>query len=323
MGIPSGLAAQVGAADETVYGTPAEASKFFEFIQESLKLDVKRMESAAIRAGTRVMRSDDWLPGERAVAGSLDLELSTKGLGFWLGHSFGSVVTSQPDVGASPTVYKHTFVPGDLPGTFTVQVGRPTTAGVVEPFTYTGCQVKDWELGVDVGGIATLKLGIIGRDELLTEDLAEPVYPTGSTLLSFVRGTVTVGGSPSSIKKFSVKGVTGLDDARYAIGSALRDEPLENDLRDISGSFEAEFDSTVDYARFVAGSEAEIVLELQGPVIEDAIRYSIKITLNARFDGETPSVGDRGVVQRSVPFKVVDNGTLSARVEYTTTDVLP
>jgi hypothetical protein len=322
MGIPSGLGAQVGMVAEVTYGTAVTVTRFFEFIDESFDFTRGRMESAALRPGTRIMRSDDWAASEKAVGGSLGVELQTKGLGILLKHAFGGVATSQPDAPGNPTVYEHLFTPGDLPAA-TVQVGRPDTAGTAQPFTYTGCVVKDWEISVDAKGIGQLKLTFVGQDERLDVALATATYPTSPSLLTWVQGAATVAGGAAKIKKFNLKGTNGLDDDRYFLGSALREKPLENAMREVTGVLEAEFDTTADYDRFRDGTETEIELDFVGPAITGSYNYGLTITVNARIDGKTPTVGGPGVLQRSVPFKVVDNGTTSVKALYRTTDTTP
>lgn len=318
----SGLFAQVGLAAESTYGTAVAVTRFYEFLDESFEFTRGRMESAALRTGTRIMRSDDWAAGEKSVAGALAVELQTKGLGLLLKHCLGAVNTSQPDAGGAPTVYEHLFTLGALPSA-TVQVGRPQTDGTVTPFTYTGCVVKDWELSVDAKGIGQLKVNFVGQDELLTEDLDTAVYPTSPVLLTWVHGAVTVAGGAAKVKKFSIKGTAGLDDDRYFLGSALRDKPLANGLVEVTGQLDCEFDGLADYNRFRDGTEAEIVLDFVGPTISGAHEFGLTITANVRIDGKTPSVGGPGIIQRTVPFKVVDNGTTSVKVLYRTTDSTP
>src|SRR5215468_1111076 len=133
MGLPSGLAGQLGIKTETTYGTPVTVDRFYEFTEESLALDIGRIESAAVRSGTRVQRSDRWTSGARSVAGDVSIEVVNKSLGLWLSHAIGTGVTSQPDAGGNPTVYLHTFTPSDLPTSFTAQVGRPDVGSTVRP----------------------------------------------------------------------------------------------------------------------------------------------------------------------------------------------
>lgn len=124
MAIPSGLSAQLGVAEETVYGTPVTVTRFYEFTEETLDCQIDRIESAGLRSGVRVQRSDRWVPGKKAVAGDVTMELGDRSFGLWLKHMMGGVVSEQPDAGTAPTVWLHTFTPGDLPVGLTCQVGR-------------------------------------------------------------------------------------------------------------------------------------------------------------------------------------------------------
>lgn len=323
MSIPSGLSAQIGFVDESTYGTPVTVTRFYEFLNESLKMEIERIESSALRSGSRMLRSDRWSVGKKTVGGDVTFELANKSFGFLFKHCLGGVATAQPDAGGAPTVYKHTFTPGDYPVSMTGQVGRTDTGGTTRPFTYHGLRVTGWELGCSVGEIATLKLTLLGEDEDTGTALATVSYPASLSLLTFVQGTLTIGGSAADVKSASIGGNNALDGDRYFLGSQLRKQPLENGMRDCTGTFEAEFESLTHYNRFVAGTEAEIVLLFQGATISGLFKYECKVTANVRFDGETPVVGGTEVVPQTLPYKVVDNGTTSIKVEYQTTDSTP
>ena len=55
-------------------------------------------------------------------------------------------------LGATPTItgsspYVQTTNLGNPSGmSFTTQIGRPTSGGAMEPFTYNGCQEQSWEI---------------------------------------------------------------------------------------------------------------------------------------------------------------------------------
>jgi hypothetical protein len=325
MAIPSGLSAQVGVGEESTYGTPATADRFYPFTAESLSMEIPRMESAALR-GTRVLRSDRWASGKKNVSGDLEFELLNKSFGRVFKHMFGSVVTSQPDGVGAPTVYLQTFTPGDLPTATTVQVGRPDVGGTVRPFTYHGCRVNEWSLNVSVGEFAKLTTSMIGEDEDTATALATASYPTSTTLLNFVNATLTVGGGAFDAKSVEIKGSNGLADDRYFLGSALRKQPLEAALRDYTGSIEAEFTDLTAYNRFTTGTEAALVLLLQGTTIATTYKYEVKFTLNVRYDGETPQVGGPEILKQTLPFKAVASGATpdtAIKLEYQTTDTTP
>lgn len=325
MAIPSGLDAQLMTSEETVYGTAVTVDRGYEIRSESLSLESQRIESSAIRPGKRVLRSGRWFQGQRSVGGEITMELGTVSFGRWFKHCFGGVATSQPDATNSPTVYLHTFTPGALPVGLTVQVGRPDTSGTVQPFTYTGCKVASWTLSSAIGEIVTFAPTLLGRDETTATALATASYPASLDLLTFVEGSLTIGGSAHEMRSINLQGTNGLADDRYVHGSRLRNEPLEigsegSQARVYSGTIEGEFQNLTAYNRFVNGTEAELVLLFQGGVIEDALPFEVKITANVRFDGTTPNVPDTNIVMQTLPIKVVDNGTKSIKLEYQTTD---
>lgn len=323
MAIPTSLSAQLMTFEETTYGTPGTPDRGYEFRSESLKLDIERIESQGLRSGQRVLRSDRWAAGKKSVSGDVVLELMNKSFGRWFKHAFGGVVTSQPDAPGNPTVYKHTFTPGDIPTGQTIQVGRTDVGGTTRPFTYHGCRVGGWKLECAVDEIATFTASIVGEDEDTATALATITYPATMSLMTFTQGTLSIAGSAVDVKSASVEGSNGLAEDRYFLGSSLRKAPLEANLREYTGTLDSEFTDLTAYNRFVNGTEAELILLFEGATISTTYKYQTKVTANVRFDGETPSIGGPEIVMQSVPFKVVDNGTTSIKVEYQTTDTLP
>ncbi|MEV5538477.1 phage tail tube protein [Saccharopolyspora shandongensis] len=325
MAIPSGLDAQLMTGEETIYGTAVTVDRGYEIRAESLSLDAQRIESSAIRPGKRVLRTGRWFQGQRSVGGEITMELGTVSFGRWFKHAFGGVSTSRPDDVGAPTVYKHTFTPGALPPGMTIQVGRPATTGTVHPFTYTGCKVSSWTLSSAIGEIATFAATVIGRDETTATALATASYPANLDLLTFVEGSLTLGGTAHEMRSINLQGTNGLADDRYVHGSRLRNEPLEigsegSQARVYTGTIEGEFKDLTAYNRFVNGTEAEMVLLFAGANIAGAFNSEVKITANVRFDGTTPNVPDANVVMQTLPVKVIDNGTTSIKLEYQTTD---
>jgi hypothetical protein len=323
MAIPSGLSAQLMTSEEVTYGTPVVCDRGFEFRDESLKLEIERIESTALRSGTRVLRSDRWAAGAKNVSGDITMDLTNKSQGRWWKHAFGGVATAQPDAVGNPTVYKHTFTPGDIPVGQTIQVGRTDVGGTTRAFTYHGCRISSWEMACAVGDIASVKFSILGEDEDTGTALASISYPASLALMTFVQGSVSIGGSAANIKAATVSGNNGLAEDRFFLGSQLRKAPLENAMREYTGSLEAEFEDLTAYNRFVNGTEAELILLFQGATISGVYKYEVKVTANVRFDGETPTVGGAEIVPQNLPFKVVDNSTTSIKLELQTTDSTP
>ncbi|ROP36287.1 phage tail tube protein [Saccharothrix texasensis] len=323
MTIPSGMSAQVMVGSEVTHGTAVTPNRGYEFRSESLKLEVGRIESGGIRPGVRVQRSSRWRSGRRAVAGDVTMELMTAGWGLWWKNALGGVVTSQPDEPNAPTVFLHTFTPGTLPPGLTIQVGRPDKGATVRPFTYIGCMLRQWSLSAAVNELVTFTASVIGRDATTATALASFVDAADGDPVPFTEGTLTVGGSALAVRSFSMQGVNTLADDRYFLGSPLRAKPEEAGLREITGNLEPEFDDLTAYQRFVDGDEAELVLLFQSGIIEDALRFETRITANVRFDDGTPNVDGPTMLQNPLPYKVIDDGTLSIEVEYQTTDETP
>ncbi len=83
---------------------------------------------------------------------------------------------------------------------------------------------------------------------------------------------------------------------RFFICQDTTEEPLETGLRSYTGTVSADFEDLTAYNRFVNGTEAALVLTCT------AGSNTLVATCNVRFDGKTPNVGDRGVIEQSLPF---------------------
>lgn len=323
----SGISAQLGIAAESTYGTAVVVSRFFEFNQETLNFDQTRIQSQGLRSGLRIDRSSRWALGKKKVEGDVTMELANKNFGLWFSHMFGTIVSAQPSVGPDPTVWEHTATPGDLTAKMlTVQVGRPDIGGVVRPFTYPGCKVKDWEIGCKVDEIAELKVGLIGQDETTATALATAAYPTGDSLFVFTQGILKIAGVAYDVMEANLKGDNKLKDDRYFLGAATRKNPLEADMREYKGDLNSEFVDLAAYTRFVAGTEAALTLFFTGATISNTYKYALEITANVRFDGDTPNVGGPGIVGQKLPFKCLNSGagdSSAITAVYRTTDTAP
>lgn len=302
MPLASGLAGQLGIAPEVTYGTFVAPSRWFEFTDESLQLERERIESAGIRAGRRVLHR--WAAGVQRVTGDITTELAAQGFGIVFEHMFGGKVTA----GAGP--YTHTFTPGDLAGkSLSVQVGRPDIAGVVRPFTYLGCKIATAEISAAVNEYAMLTLGLYGAHEDTAQTLGTPAYPATLSPFTFAHGSVTIAAVAYDVKEFSLSIDNGLATDRHFIRATTPErpkEPLEATRREYTGTLTADFTDLTAYNRFVNGTEAALVLTLNA-----GASASLVITMNVRYDGDTPNIGGDELLEQSLPFKAV-SGTSDA-----------
>jgi Phage tail tube protein len=302
--VKSGLAGQyMMSVAETTYGTAVATTRSLELVDETLKLTVDRIESKGLRAGRRLVGK--WYPGKRSVAGDLQFEVSGSGFGLMFNHCFGAAAVT----GAGPT-YTHTFNAGDLPVGFTSQVGKPSIDGTVQPFTYPGCRVASWELSVKAGELLMLKPAIIAQDEVTTTGLTTYADP-GIYLLSYAGGTITAGGTQVDLTDFTLKGDNKLDNARFRVrGAATPKQPLENSWREYTGTLTADFEALTQYNHYVNADEFTLVATFLGPAIPagGGPVYTLTVTANIRYNGDTPAVTGPGLLTQPLPFTVVGSG---------------
>ena len=79
MAIRSGLDGQFGMVAESTYGTYVAPTRFLEIVDESLDLVQENIESAGIRASTRVLRSDRYARNAKGATGTTSFEVQSKG----------------------------------------------------------------------------------------------------------------------------------------------------------------------------------------------------------------------------------------------------
>lgn len=323
MSIPSGLAAQVGVGEESSYGQAASIDRFLEFVSESIVASDERVESAALAAGRRVLRTGRWGPGAKSVEGSLEVELADVGLGVLLKHAIGPADTDEIEAGEA---YEHTFTPGDLPdGGLTVEVGRPDSTGTVHAFTYSGVQVSEWSLSCSVGEIAQLSLTLNGQDEAETGSVTTAEYPDLG-LFTFVHGAVELAGEEVYVNSVTVTGNNGLATDRHRIGSRVRRKAIETAMREYTAELDADFTGLDLYNRFVSGEEATLTLTFEShrTIGDTEEPYQLQVRANVRTDGTTPTVSGPEEVRQELPVKVIeDTSGLSLRVRYRTSDETP
>lgn len=299
MALGSGLAAQIGYGDETVYGTAVTVDTFIPLVSESIDHQIERMESEGIIAGARVLRSEQWAAGNETIEGDVQHELYQQNMGLLFKHMLGGVATS----GVGP--YTHEFTPGDLSGKgLTLQIGVPQVGGTVTPLGYAGVKVASWELALEAGQIATLGLSVVGQSDV-SATLATASYVTGgATPFVFTHGTVNIAAVAASVRSISLSGDNGLDTDRRNIGDANLDQPLEAELRTYDGQITIEFSATTEYDRFLNGNEFALQL-----VLSAGASAQVTIDANVRYDGKTPNVGGKDLVVTDVPFKVIGTTT--------------
>ena len=327
MGYGSGLSAQIGFGAETAYGTRHAPTLFLEFLSESFKANYSRIESKALRSGTRVERSDRWNSGPQDVNGTVQFELQSKGLGLLFKHGLGAIATSQPSAGPDPTVYEHKATLGDPIGLgLTTQVGRPSNDGTVNPFDYKGGKITGLKLAAAVNSIPTLDLNMYAQSEDTAQVLGTASYPASASVLWWNGATVTIAGASYACQSAEVNIAHAFKTDRYNLGALTRSEPIANGLSTIGVTLSSEYLSNVAYARIASGTTAAVVISFAGATISHAYTYAVEVTMPCvRFDSDTPTVNGEDVLDQPITGVALDDGTTDSpiKIVYRTTDVTP
>jgi len=321
------LNSQVGIKAETTWGTPVVVDRFFEFESESIAPEAGRYESPVLRAGTRGLREDRFVPFTTGHAGSLTLPVMTKGFGLWLEHILGNTGTGS----AVDSAYTYTGTVATLCGKgFTLQVNRPLGAcgDTAQAFTYEGGKVQSAKFSMEQGGALMCELDMLFENGVTATALATASYPTGAELFSWADTALTIGGTATPVSSWSVTINNQLQADRLKIrGNVQRQEPVESAHREITFECTADFDNLTQYSRVIsataAGSVAAVVVTCGSPtLIGTTSTPQVLFTMSAvRFDGASNAVDGPGIISQSLSGKaLVPNSGSFLSIAYRTAD---
>ncbi|MFI9497845.1 phage tail tube protein [Streptomyces sp. B21-104] len=326
MAIGSGLGAQVGIAAEASYGTFLAPTKFIEFTKESLVLQKTTAQSAGIAAGRLVPLSSRRVVTQRQASGSLEMEVTNKGMGVLLQTLMGTTVT--PVQQAATSAYLQTHILADVAGkSLVIQKGVPTTAGTVTDKTFLGCKVISAEFSCEVGGMLLATFEIDSKDCDETQTLAVATYPAMSPFhfgqMSVKTGAYGTETALDGIRKVSLKIERPQAVERFYAGqSGLKKEPISNDQVKITGSLETDYVATALDDLHTSDAATSLVWDFTGPLIAAANPERITFKVPAiRIDDAPPTVEGFDVVKPTFNFTGLYDGTNPTAIEYVSTDI--
>lgn len=358
--IASGIASQLAVVGEASWGSGVPGSPVWrplEFKSETLELKKTTVQGQGLHAGGLFDRSNRRVLTNYDVNGGLTMDLPNRGLALLLQHMTGSPNTlvagaaalATPTQIATSGAYKSYHTPGNTGGMgLCFQKGVPTVDnGTVEPFTYVGCKINDWEISVQTGAIAQLALSVDARSEIAggssidpnitwgaaystpwawtdsgVETVADPLnvfHFRQASLLSGTTPTLASGivslTSPASLGNVttaSVKETHSLDTTRYFLSSSgFKGEQIENNFRQVTGQFDIEWLSNETmYSAFAQDTVLSLQLQFVGNIAgTTGVNHdTLTITLpNIKLDGESPKVGGPGIVSQSCSFTALDD----------------
>ncbi|MFH8627753.1 phage tail tube protein [Streptomyces vietnamensis] len=326
MAIGSGLGAQIGIASESSYGTFVAPTKFVEFTKESLALHKTTAQSTGIAAGRLMALSSRRVVTQREASGSIEMEVTNKAMGVLLQALMGTSVT--PVQQGVTTAYLQTHTLADTWGkSLTIQKGVPMTTGVVTDKTFLGCKIVSAEFSCEVGGMLTANFEFDAKDCDETQTLAVASYPSMSPFhfgqMGVKSGSFGAETALDGVRKVSVKiERPQATDRFYANQSALKAQPISNDLVKISGSLEMDYVATTVDDLHTSDGATSLVWEFIGPIIASTYAETFRIKLPAvKVDDAPPTVDGYGVVRSTFNFTALYDGTNQAVIEYMSTDV--
>lgn len=309
----------VGVAKETTWGTYAAVSRFHESVSEKLEADKKTIQSAGLRAGSRLPRSERRIVASRDVKGDLECEAQSKGMGLLFEAAFG--------FGASTLVagatFQQVFRFGDTPPSLSIQKTIPQTNGtVLSPFTFTGCMVDSFEMSADEGAIVKTKFGIIGKSAATVTPAEAISYVAAPNLFHFAQGSISVGGAltaptdtalasmsapvAATVTKFDFSFDNNLAVRRaFGTGGAMLHPILGK--RAAKGKMTIEFDSMSFVDAYLADAPMSILLEFDTGVALSTGTERLQVAIPCvKLNGEIPKANAGNIIEMNVDFDILD-----------------
>lgn len=326
MAIGSGLGAQLGIAAESTYGTFVAPTRFPEFNKESLVLKKTTAQSQGIAAGRLMARSDRRVVTQREASGAVELEVANKGMGLLLQALMGTTVT--PVQQAATAAYLQTHTLADTWGkSLSIQKGVPLTTGTVTDKSFVGCKIVSAEFSCEVGGMLVATFEFDAKDCVETETLAVASYTSASPFhfgqMGVKTGTYSSETALDGVRKMSLKiERPQAVDRFYANQSALKAQPISNDLVKITGSLEMDYVATTIDDLHTSDGATSLVWEFVGPNIALTHYETFRVKVPAiKIDDSPPTVEGYEVIKPTFQFTGLYDGTNAVAIEYMSTDV--
>jgi len=307
MALAQGYNTWIGLAEESTFGTPVTATKFFEVFSESLKYE--RKLNVVPLLGHRSQRRT--VASKTNISGPVKLPFLWEGVEWFLKHGMGSVGTTGP----SASHYTHTFaLAAALPTGLTVEVNRDDASiSGNAAFQYAGCKINKLTLTQEMEQPLTIEAEFLGKDLALIAATSK-TFPTydAADYAQVTVAQVDVDGTPVDLPIRSLKIVidNALHDDQYRLGGPTRAGITAGGQRKVSVECELEFESLTLYNKYKGLTTDDLKFKwVYGS-------KSLQIDLpKCTFDGEDPSAEDAGpyymTVASTALAEVADSDELS------------
>ena len=288
MPVGQGHDAYLGFATQSTLGTLAARTKFLDIISESLAAQLTRTHSDLLGSASR----RQYVETGAQSGGVVELEGNYEGLETLLYHAIGAKTSAQQ---GTTTAYKHTLsLAKALPSPgLSIEVERDIRA-----FFYEGCKINQITFTQEPNAYLRVALDLLGRNE--TDGAATtPTFPKDLPIHQ-PQFAFTIDGTAIAVNRFDLTINNNLEQ-RPKLGDAAPKEIIRNGAREVSGSFEADFEDTAQYAKFIENASIGLVAAWTGAAIASTYKYEMKLSMpKCYYEGQTPQVGGRGPI--TVPF---------------------
>lgn len=326
MAVRSGVAASVGVAPESAWGTYVAPTAHFPFTSEGLRRENEYIRTAGLRAGRISQPDAQHVQTTRSAGGPLELDVLTKGMGKFLNLLHGDVVAPVQEAATTAYLQTHPIGLTDPYGkSLSIQVGRPDVGGTVRPFTYLGAKLMAATFNLERGGVLTSELEFDAKDETTAETLAAASYAANAVPFSFQQGSIELDDAvlTDCVRSASVGITLPHETDRYCINSSsVKKEPIVNGLVGVEATLECEFASLAQHTAFAASTRRKLELICTGLIIATTYAYEISFTIPATVTvGEGPVVEGPDVLTQELTLEATDNGAAAPlTVKYRSTD---
>jgi hypothetical protein len=301
-------------ADGSVYGTANTSWDVRRpFVSCSMLRQIEKVPRANLMvAGAAGLRKSHY-SAKDAATGSIELEQTYDGCGYFLHELFGASSTTDPGGGA-PKV--HTYTLADLPA---VGVGSSLQRGTTMGLQRGTGQVEVFEGVVFTGGSMSVASG---AHMALSMDMIAETSSARTTAITFSEPTndnlvlhheTTAAGLAWNSQNFDLvdfefKIENGMAE-RMRLGSLVTKQPVISDFRSISMTVTFETDDVQGYAEYLADQASDAVVTFNNGASSGDER-EISFSLNAAYiESYTDEITETGLVLASVTFRAEGDGS--------------
>ena len=297
---------QVGLKKEVTYGTAVVPDRFYMFTGSAHSNGKSVVQGVGLKPGARVAQSDRRTIPYRSAAGSLDLEVPSKGLGVLWEGCMGASTSTLVSVG----LYQQVFSFADVMPSYTIQYGV-WDGSAVSPYTYAGCQIGSWTLNCPEGNIVNMSVQWVGKSLATATALATASYPASSSLFTFAHAAFYLGGTLTAATATVLASATGSALATVKsfglnVDNALKEGPQvgglptirKPGLRAITGTVNVEYEGATFRDAIIADTSLVLLVTLTNGT--DVVQVVIP---EVRLNGNLPTSNGAERVTHDLAFE--------------------